>query len=144
MSTVLFSTMKFKILIIIFSFFIILFLIWSNSFDQINDILTQINLYEERIVHLQGEPVNTFSLPFTGSLYKLNDKSGSIWVISKIDSIDKDKRIFLSGKIKTHINIDFPIDEKLKQYNLNINHLGPVVMELQREDFISTIKNIVK
>lgn len=119
-------------------------MIWMNSFDNIEDILANIDYHKEKIVHLKGEPLSFFCLPFTGSLYKLTDGTGSIWVISKEDTVNKTSSMYISGKIMTHLNISSDLDEKLKQYNLKINNFGPVIQEIKRENFFTTLRNIFK
>ncbi|MBI5416595.1 hypothetical protein HZA55_01400 [Candidatus Poribacteria bacterium] len=136
--------LKIRIGIIATSVVIIIFLIWNNTFDRVKDILNNIDIYKENIVRLKGAPLSSFSLPFTGSLYKLTDQTGSIWVISKIDTVEKTSSIYITGKVKTHIDVDSVLDEKLKQYNLKIDNFGPIIIEIQRDDFWNTIGNIFK
>lgn len=135
---------KLNIFIILSAFIFIFFLIWINSFDNIEDILNNLDYHKEKIVHLKGDPLTYFCVPFTGSLYKLKDGTGSIWVISKEDTVGKTSSMYISGKIMTRLNISSDLDEKLKQYNLKINNFGPVIQEVKRENFFTTVKNIFK
>ncbi len=74
---------------------------WWESFDSIGDILAHPSLYEGRTVNLIGRVGTSYSVPFVGSLYKLNDTSGGIWVLSRNDSTPTGTLLFVKGRLRS-------------------------------------------
>lgn len=64
---------------------ILLFKAWNDSFDSIENILTYSGRYGQRETDIIGWTKNAFTSPSLGTLYKISDGTGTIWVISGLD-----------------------------------------------------------
>ncbi|MDP6116237.1 MAG: hypothetical protein QF437_04330 [Planctomycetota bacterium] len=56
--------------------------------------------------YISGEIGNALSIPFTGSIYRLTDSSGSIWVLTKSDNVSNDEYVAVKGRVQTEFSLD--------------------------------------
>lgn len=70
--------------------------------DRIGDILKKPEEYSGKMVNLRGEVTEVFSIPLVSQgAYKLDDGSGSIWIITESGTPAKGKTVSVKGTVKT-------------------------------------------
>jgi len=75
------------------------------SLDRIGDVHQSPETYAKR-VYVGGRIENTLCLPFIGSIYRLRDSSGAVWVMTKDDSVVTGKYAVVSGYVKSEFSLD--------------------------------------
>ena len=136
-----------KVSVSLLVFGMILFWVWRISFDRTGDIMADLAKYDGKTVYLLGTAKTPISLPFVGSIYKLDDGSGEIWVFSQIDSTPAGKRIFIKGVVKARVNKDKIDIVKIfgdKFSPLLLEKAGPVIEEKERGGLLSSLEMIWK
>ena len=126
---------------------IMLFLIWRLSFDRIGHILNRLPEYDGKRAYLLGRAYTPISLPFVGSIYKLNDGSGEIWVVSAIDSTRTGQVIFIEGIVQRKIDPEKTGLIKLFKKEITpfaLEETGPIFKEEKRSSFLVSLKMIAR
>ncbi|MFC1672137.1 hypothetical protein ACFL01_03270 [Planctomycetota bacterium] len=122
---------------------LLVFFVWWGSFDSIGDILKDPVGYREESVCLFGKTGAAFSVPFVGSLYKLVDTSGEMWVLSENDSTREGKLMYLEAVVRADVHQDaVKLKDKLKdlfdEKILAGKQMPPVLLEKKRGGIISS------
>ena len=122
---------------------LLLFFVWWGSFDSVGDILKSPEAYRREHVCLFGKTGAAFSVPFVGSLYKLADTSGEVWVLSENDSTKQDKWMYLEAVVRTDVHQDVvKLKDKLKslfdEKILSGKKISPVLVEKKRGGIITS------
>lgn len=56
--------------------------------------------------YISGKIGNALSIPFTGSIYRLTDSTGSIWVLTKSDNVSNDEYVAVKGYVQTEFSLN--------------------------------------
>ncbi len=137
------SETKIKICVLIGVTIVILFLIWRASFDKVRNILRFLPEYEGKRIYILGRTQSALSIPFVGSIYKINDGSGGIWVISEVDSTVNNRIIFISGVLEKEFDLEKT--EFIQPFKKDIPSFkppGPIIIEKSRDSLFSSLKLI--
>ncbi len=74
--------------------------------DKIGDILKKPEEYSGKTVNIKGEVTEVLSIPFIAQgAYKVDDGSGSIWVITTSGTPAKGKEVSVKGTVRTTYTI---------------------------------------
>ena len=62
--------------------------------------------YANKEVAVAGRVTNSFGIPLLGGVYKLDDGTGSIWVLTKRGVPAKDAEVGVKGKLQNGVNFN--------------------------------------
>ena len=131
---------KIKIAVFISALLLVAGFMWRGSFDRVGDILEFLPRFQDTDVYLLGRVHSAIAVPFVGSIYKLSDGSGEVWVLSKIDTIQTSQLIFIKGTVKKRLEIEkIDLSPYIKPGVLPLEDSGPVVIEKKRGGFLSSL-----
>lgn len=60
--------------------------------------------YQDKEVVIAGRVTNSFGVSFLGGVYKIDDGTGSIWVVSSKDVPSKGAEVGLKGRVQNGVN----------------------------------------
>lgn len=101
-------------------FFLLLFLVSCASHLTIKQINEHPIRYKDREVIIKGVVIETIAIPFVNKgIYKVDDNTGSIWVLSKNVPF-RGEKVIVKGKVKN-------------AFTINNRTLGTVIVELDKE-----------
>lgn len=131
---------KIKIAVFFLALLLVVILIWRASFDRVGDILKFLPRFEGKEVYLLGRVHSALAVPFIGSVYKISDGSGEIWVLSKIDTARNVQLLFVKGTVKETLDIkNIDLSRYVKTDLSLTENLGPVILEKERRGFLSSL-----
>lgn len=88
--------------------------------DKIGDILSKTEQYDGKEVSINGDVIEVLSVPFVSQgAYKLDDGTGSIWIVTSSGTPGKGKTVSVKGSVRT-------------AFKLGITNLGTIVFEQSR------------
>ncbi len=117
---------------------------WNNSFDKLAHVIDCPERYEGREVTAVGRTTGAVSIPFLGSIYRLSDGTGTIWVVSKEDYTPNNRFFCVAGRVDSEVDIKSDLLNKkyikrlLEGVRLKDVRLGPVLMEKERGSVTSS------
>lgn len=110
-----------------------LFKVWNSSFDKVGHVLSRPGEYEGKEIAVLGRTRSAFSLPFVGSIYKIDDGTGTIWVVSRLDYAPARWFLYVEASVEPRLNVgEGLIDEKVWLKAIGSQPLGPILYELKR------------
>lgn len=110
-----------------------LFKVWNSSFDRVEHILSRPGEYEGKEIAVLGRMRSAFSLPFVGSIYKIDDGTGTIWVVSRLDYVPAYWFLYMEATVEPRLNVrEGLIDEKIWSKAIGSQPLGPILYEMKR------------
>jgi hypothetical protein len=131
---------KIKIAVFISALLLVAGFMWRASFDRVGDILEFLPRFQDTDVYLLGRIRSAIAVPFVGSIYKLSDGSGEVWVLSKVDTIQTSQLVFIKGTVKKRLEIEkIDLSRYIKTDVLPLEDSGPVVIEKKRGGFLSSL-----
>lgn len=136
-----------KLIVVAVSASLLVFFVWWGSFDAMGDILRNPSSYRSRTVCLFGRTGPVYSVPFVGSLYKLNDTSGSMWVVSDNDSTMQGRLMYLEADVRVGVDKEaLKLKGKIKEiFDSKIfgeRQIPPILIEKERGGIIASFKAI--
>jgi hypothetical protein len=60
--------------------------------------------YQDKEVVIAGRVSNSFGVAFLGGIYKIDDGTGSIWVVTNKDVPSKGAEVGLKGRVQNGVN----------------------------------------
>lgn len=88
--------------------FILLFMLTASIFsgcigqEKISTILQNPDKYEGKIVTIKGTVTEIITIPLLSQgIYKVEDNTGTIWVVTKTGTPSKGKEVTVTGKVET-------------------------------------------
>ncbi|MBI2195181.1 MAG: hypothetical protein HYU36_24640 [Planctomycetes bacterium] len=122
-------------------------LLWT-SLTRIEEVLEKPASFPAQ-TQIAGNIETAWSLPFTGSVYKMRDSTGTLWVMSKDDSVEDDRFVVVTGYVKETLTVDDsgkwkPFLKMVKEEHLQeISNPGPVLVEKRRESIARALWSIL-
>lgn len=105
---------------------ILLFVLTASIFsgcigqEKISNILQNPDKYEGKIVTIKGTVTEIMSIPLISQgIYKVEDNTGAIWVVTKSGTPSKGKEVTVTGKVET-------------AFKINEQSFGTIVLEGER------------
>lgn len=93
--------------------FLLLFVLAVSLFsgcigqEKISTILQNPEKYEGKIVTIKGKVTEVMSIPIISQgFYKVEDNTGTIWVVTKSGAPSKGKEVTVTGKVETAFKIN--------------------------------------
>jgi len=112
------------------------------TFDKIGEIIDYSQDYDSKQVIIVGKTNASISLPFVGSIYKISDGSGIVWVASRKDFTPSNRFFCIRAEVMPQLDINeiVPQSGKYAKYLTKVfssNRIGPVLIEKERESVLS-------
>jgi outer membrane lipoprotein-sorting protein len=106
--------------------FLLLFILAASVFsgcigqEKISTILQNPEKYEGKIVTIKGKVTEIMSIPLISQgFYKVEDNTGTIWVVTKSGTPSKGKEVTITGKVET-------------AFKINEQSFGTIILEGER------------
>lgn len=71
---------------------------------NIGKIIANPSKYQDKEVVIAGRVTNSFGVAFIGGIYKIDDGTGSIWVVTNKDVPSKGAEVGLKGRVQNGVN----------------------------------------
>lgn len=125
----------------------IVFFVWWGSFDRINDILKDPARYRKGTVRLFGRTGPAYNVPFVGGLYKFNDTSGGMWVISENDSTTQRRIMYIEAAVhanptKKMLKLKGKLEKILDREIFEGSKIPPILVEKERGGLFASLKAV--
>ena len=118
---------------------------WNGSFDKVEYILSRPGEYEGKSITVLGRARSAFSLPFVGSIYKIDDGTGAIWVVSKLDYTPGRWFLYMEATVASNLNgKESLIDEEIWSKVMGSRPLGPILYERKRDSIWASLNSFGK
>ena len=102
--------------------FVLAALLFSGCIGQekISTILQNPEKYEGKIVTIKGKVTEVLSIPLISQgFYKVEDNTGTIWVVTKTGAPSKGNEVTITGKVET-------------AFKINEQSFGTIILEGER------------
>ncbi|MDA0838725.1 MAG: hypothetical protein O3B01_16090 [Planctomycetota bacterium] len=115
--------------------------LWT-SLNKIQDLHASPENFSKS-AYISGKTGNALSIPFTGSVYRLTDSTGSIWALTKSDNVSNDEFVAVKGYVQKEFTLDDmgkwkPIFALLKAKGVfdDLSNPGAVFIEKERQGIL--------
>ena len=122
-----------------------MFRMWHNSFDKIERILARPGDYNEKQVIIIGQLRSSFSVPFVGSAYKIDDGTGMVWVVSRLDHAPGHRFLHVEATVEPSLKFEEDlINEEVWSRVIGSKPLGPILYETGRAPIWVSLRSFGK